>query len=67
MIVILNAIKKTLDEISEELLEISTQLKENNFKLSEEEKETILNSHKTLAANFGLLETLLNKIYKSDI
>jgi hypothetical protein len=63
----LSLIKKTLEEISEELLEISTQLKDNNFNLSQEEKETILNAHKTLAANFGLLETLLNKIYSTDI
>jgi hypothetical protein len=62
----LNLIIKTLDEISEDLLEISTQLKDNNFNFSEEEKEKILNSHKTLAVNFGLLETLLNKIYGSD-
>ena len=66
MILILSLIKKTLDEISEDLLEISSQLKDNNFNFSEEEKEKILNSHQTLAVNFGLLETLLNKIYGSD-
>ena len=66
MILILSLIKKTLDEISEDLLEISIQLKDNRFNFSEEEKEKILNSHKTLAVNFGLLETLLNKIYGSD-
>lgn len=66
MILILSLIKKTLDEISEDLLEISIRLKDNRFNFSEEEKEKILNSHKTLAVNFGLLETLLNKIYGSD-
>ena len=66
MILILSLIKKTLDEISEDILEINIQLKDNSFIFSEEEKEKILNSHKTLAVNFGLLETLLNKIYGSD-
>jgi hypothetical protein len=56
---------KALDEISNELYEISIDIEKKHVNLSQDDRKKIYDQHRKLAVSFGVLETVLNKVHNS--
>ena len=56
---------KALEEISNELYEISVDIEKKQVNLSQDERKKIYDQHRKLAVSFGVLETVLNKVHNS--
>ncbi|MFC1803148.1 hypothetical protein ACFL0D_04175 [Thermoproteota archaeon] len=61
----MNNVIKALEEISNELYEISRNIENQKIDLSQDDKKKIYDQHRNLATSFGVLETVLNKIHKN--
>jgi hypothetical protein len=56
---------KALEEISNELYEISIDMDKKNEDFTQDDRKKIYDQHRKLAVSFGVLETVLNKIHNS--
>jgi hypothetical protein len=56
---------KALEEISNELYEISIDMDKKNEDFTQDDRKKIFDQHRKLAVSFGVLETVLNKIHNS--
>jgi hypothetical protein len=56
---------KALEEISNELYEISVDIEKKYGDFSQDDRKKIFDQHRKLAVSFGVLETVLNKVHDS--
>jgi hypothetical protein len=56
---------KALEEISNELYEISVDIDKKHEDFSQDDRKKIFDQHRKLAVSFGVLETVLNKIHEN--